>query len=122
MKQESETNPEFCSLLAHEKWARYFSLDNNAINHPELLKVVQFCFAIPAHNANVERVFSLMQSQWSKERNKLRPDSVKSILIVQYNLKDMSCEQFYSYLKQNPKLLNKIGSTQKYDRAQTKDV
>lgn len=28
-------------------------------------------FVIPSHNANTERGFTLMRSQWTKERNKL---------------------------------------------------
>lgn len=112
---ENENNERFSSLLAHAKWAGYFSSDSNAKKHPELLKVAQFCFAIPAHNGNVERVFSLMQNQWSKERNRLKPESVRNILIVQYNFKSMSCEKFHSYIKGIPEVLRKIGSTEKYE-------
>lgn len=118
--KENEMNSEFSCLLSHEKWAQYFSADNNAANHSELLKLVQFCFSIPAHNGNVERVFSLMQSQWTKERNKMKPESVKGILTVQYNFKDMTCEQFHSHLKRCPELLKKIGSTEKYSWADPK--
>jgi hypothetical protein len=35
----------------------------------ELLIIAEFFLAIPSHNANTERVFSLMKSQWTKERN-----------------------------------------------------
>jgi hypothetical protein len=35
--------------MSHEKWAKYFTKGNIAAN-PKLLKLLQFCFVIPAHN------------------------------------------------------------------------
>jgi len=46
--------------------------------------------------------FSLMQSQWTKERNKLHVESVKGILFVQHNFKHLSCRDFYTYLCSQP--------------------
>ena len=42
-----------------------------------------------------ERVFSLMQSQWTKERNKLSVATMKGILTLHYNFKDMCCNEFF---------------------------
>jgi len=67
------------------------------------------------HNANTERVFSLMQSQWTKERNKLLVESVKGLLLVQHNFKHMSCRDFHAYLMRKPKLLKALRSSNKYD-------
>ena len=53
----------FGDLLANQPWAKYFE-------NSELLKISQF-FDIPPHNANVEGHFSLMQAQWTTERNTL---------------------------------------------------
>jgi hypothetical protein len=55
-------------------------------------------FAIPAHNGNVERVSSLMQSKWMKEGSRLSIDSVKGICIVQCSVKNMSGEDFFFFL------------------------
>jgi len=30
----------------------------------------QYLYAIPGHNANVERIFSLIMAQWTKDRNR----------------------------------------------------
>jgi hypothetical protein len=57
-------NSEFSPLLSHEKWTEYFSKGDSAANHPEFIKLLQFCFYSPTHNANVERIFFLMQGQW----------------------------------------------------------
>lgn len=56
----------------------------------------EFFFCLPAHNANVERVFSLITSQWTKERNRLQPQTISDIIKTIYNFK-MTCEEFYHY-------------------------
>ena len=109
---------EFNSLFAHEKWVQYFKGCKNEECFSELLIIAEFFFAIPSHNANTERVFSLMQSQWTKERNKLLVESVKGILFVQHNFKHMSCKDFHEYLGSQPKLLKAIRSSDKYPWAQ----
>ncbi|KAK1879484.1 Catalase isozyme 1 [Dissostichus eleginoides] len=48
-------------------------------------------------------------------------ESLKGILFVQYNLKDMSCKDFHAYLLSNRKLLGKISSTAKYRWADKED-
>ena len=64
---------EFIKLPTHKKWCKYFDQSTNITCHSEILRIELFFFAVTSHNANiVERVFSLMQSQWTKERNKLR--------------------------------------------------
>jgi hypothetical protein len=76
--------------------------------------MVQFFFAIPAHNANVERLFYLIQMQWSKERNFLAVESVKGLAIVKYNFRYFTCIAFHSYLLKHPDMFKKIRPTEKY--------
>ena len=108
----------FQDLLIHQKWTKYFTQSKSIDCHSELLKIAQFFFAIQSHNANVERVFSLMQSQWTKERNRLSVQTMKGIIMVQYNYKDFLCTDFYSYLRENQKVLAAIRSSEKYTWAQ----
>jgi hypothetical protein len=86
-----EDNEEFCNLLAHQKWVKYFQNSKNVDCHSELLKIAQFFSAIPSQIGNVERIFSLMQVQSTKERSNLNIESVKGILLVQYNYNHLSC-------------------------------
>lgn len=104
------------SLPAHEKFTKYFKASISEEVFSELLKAAEFVFAIPSHNANVERIFSLIAAQWTKERNRLLLSSIKGILMTTYNLRNMSCVQFYDFilLPENLKLLNKIQSSEKY--------
>ena len=81
------------------------------------LRIAPFFFAVASHNANVERIFSLMQSQWTKERNKLSVDTMKGILTVQYNFRETSCVDFFNFLKSNKELLKNVRSTEKYASA-----
>ena len=115
--ESCNSDEEFKNLLAHQKWTRYFENSKNIECHSELLKIAQFFFAIASHNANVERVFSLMQSQWTKERNNLTVESLKGILLVQYNFRQTSCTDFHAFLKSNQPLLRKMRSTEKYASA-----
>jgi len=46
----------------------------------------QYLYAIPGHNANVERIFSLIMTQWIKKRNRLQVETVESIIQFQNDL------------------------------------
>ena len=80
--------------------------------HSELLKIAQYVFAIAAHNANVERVFSLIEIQWTDERNRLQLDTAESIITCKYNYKKTYSE-FYEYAKTQPSLLTSVKSSKK---------
>jgi len=53
----------YCKMMAHERWAAYFNMCSIIELFSKLLKIAQFYFSIIAHNANVERIFSLMKPQ-----------------------------------------------------------
>jgi len=44
---------------------------------PLIYKLVSIVFSIPVSNTFIERVLSLVSSQWSKERNRLNQTTVK---------------------------------------------
>ena len=94
MKFVETQDEQFDELLYHEKWTLFFKRCKNKDFCTELLIIAHFYFCMMAHNTNVERMFSLMQPQWSKERDNLLVLSVEKILIVQYNFADLSCRQF----------------------------
>lgn len=88
----------FGNMLAHAKWATYFQSCPSLDMFSELLKIAQFFFSNMAHNANLERIFSLMNIQWTDERDNLSVESVESILLVLYNFGEISCREFYDFL------------------------
>src|SRR6218665_4202766 len=72
-----------------------------------------FC-SNPGHNVNTERVFTLTQSQWTKERNKLHVEYATGILFQHHYFKHMSCKEFhFTHLSSHPNLSNAISSSEK---------
>jgi hypothetical protein len=74
----------FFDAMLHTIWVKNFKSIGVA-RLQELLRICQYLFAITAQNANVERIFSLMGVQWTKERNRLTVSSVRALLLTQYN-------------------------------------
>lgn len=105
---------EFKKSLSCIKWSTFFKTNTNSEFYSEFLKMCQFFYSIPGQNANVERIFSLISGQWTKSRNRLKMSTVKNILTVVYNYKNISCSEFYNEIKFNDKLLNQISSADKY--------
>jgi hypothetical protein len=97
-----------------DKWLKFFQTVNHLEQYLELLKICEYIFSVPAHNANVERIFSLMAVQWTDERNHLSTDTIESILQCYYNF-NMTCFQFYNYVKTNPSMLAAVKKSEKYD-------
>jgi hypothetical protein len=114
----SHSNDEdYFKQLLHLRWVDFFSQCKSIDCFSELLKVCEFLFALPGTNSSIERVFSNINVQWSDERNKLDIESVKGIILVKYNFKDMTCVEFHKYLLSKPDLLRKISSKEKYLKA-----
>ena len=96
---------------AENKWMNIFSMNDS---FPLLYKLVSIVFSMPVSNAFVERVFSLVLTQWTKERNNLSEKTVKSILQVKVNL-EVSCGEMQQIVSKNKELLEQILSSAKYD-------
>lgn len=106
-------------LSANQLWIKFFKTPN-AFVYTEMLKIAQYFFCIPAHNANVERIFSLVTQQWTKERNALSAQTVSSLIKIKYNFKDYSCVDFYKFLLEKNDVLAQIGKTDKYQNNEKK--
>ena len=86
---------------------------NGNESFPLLHKLVSIIFSVPVSNSFVERIFSLVSTQWTKERNSLREKTMKSLLQVRVNL-DLSCHEMHELVLKNKKLLEQIISGYKY--------
>jgi hypothetical protein len=82
----------------------------------EFLKMVQYLFAIPAHNATLERIFSLMKAQWTEDRNKMCVETVKHLLLVKFNYTFDSCKEFHKYCINNKNILQNVKKSAKYNQ------
>lgn len=92
------------------KWMKIFA-GNDSL--PLLYKLVSIIFSIPVCNAFVERVFSLVSAQWTKERNSLSERTVKCLLQVRVNL-DLSCREMHELISKDKGLLEQIIGGAKY--------
>jgi len=97
----------------HEKWVSFFKTYTRPEQHSEFLKICQYVFAIPAHNGNTERIFSLMNIQWTDDRNKMGVETLSAILQVLYNFK-MDCSSFYNFILDKKEVLASAGTSAKY--------
>ena len=95
---------------AEKNWMNIFARNDN---FPLLYKLISIVFFIPVSNAFVERVFSLVSAQWTKERNSLSEKTVKSILQVKVNL-EVSCGAMHQIISKNKELMEQIVSSAKY--------
>lgn len=112
--QENKGEDEYKDKLSHERWVKFFKSCVSIEQYSEFETMAQYLFAIPAHNANIERIFSLIKSQWTDERNRLLIESVKSIALLKYNFKCVSCENFFYMIRNDRNFLERIRSGDKY--------
>lgn len=95
-------------------WAHFFKrCDKNDIKN--LKKLMSFVLSIPVSNAYCERVFSLLNSLHTKERNRMAFDLIKAELVIRLNF-DYNCSNFKSFLStpQGMKLVESVKSNTKY--------
>lgn len=111
---ELEKNKEnWTEISTQHKWVRYLSACELKCQYTQLLIICQYVFSIPAHNAHVERIFSTMSLQWTKERNRLELSTVEAILQILVNERK-SCSEFYSSVLEDKNFLKIAKSSNKY--------
>ncbi|CAH2088356.1 unnamed protein product [Euphydryas editha] len=95
-------------------WAHFFRT-NDSHDFVNLKKIVGFVLSIPTSNDFCERLFSLLNNLWTKERNKMSIDLIKAELQTRINF-DASCADIISVLQsQDGEKLQKMAkSSEKY--------
>lgn len=106
--------PTLKSCLHIRSGPRILNHFNNEEFYSELLKLAEYYFAIPGHNANVERVFSLINAQWTKERSRLQTDTIAKMMFLLCNL-NLTCKEFYNMISKENDILDKVGASAKYN-------
>lgn len=98
-----------------ERWVEIFKhLDDQSCDYKEMAKIIEYILCLPGSTASVERVFAEMNKTWTEEKSNLNVETLKAILTTKVNLK-MSCLEFFRWLKDQPDMLRKIQSNQKYE-------
>lgn len=106
-------NNEFRAKLCCHKWTEIFSEYEFREQYVEMLKLSEYVFSLPPNNATVERIFSLMNIQWTEERNQLSIKTLENILFCIQNFA-MSCSEFSEHIKDKDTLLKRVSKNEKY--------
>ena len=95
-----------CKLFKTLEWRCTLS------DFQDFYNVVGSIFCFPGSTSPVERIFSLMNSMWTKEKLKLSIEIMKAMLIVKQNV-TMECDKFYHKVLKNMNVRQKITSSEK---------
>lgn len=85
----------------------------NKLNYYNTFLLVEFALCLPGTNAELERVFSIINNIWTAEKSQLKVDTLKSMIITRVNNK-LTCLEFYKALLENEMALKSISSQSKY--------
>ena len=97
-----------------DRWVKIFSeMNEKCLDYQDIFKIVEFVLCLPGSTAPVERIFSVMNNMWSKEKSRLSVETMKAMLIVKQNCA-MDCDKFYDKVLKDRNLLREISSSQKY--------
>jgi hypothetical protein len=84
-------------------------MSEKRLDFQDFCNIVEFILCLPGSTAPVERIFSVMNSMWSKEKSRLSVETIRAILVVRQN-SVVECEKFYDNVLKDRNLLHKITS------------
>jgi hypothetical protein len=75
---------------------------------------LEFSFALPGTSAAIERVFSITNALWTDGKSHFLVETTKVVIVTETFFEELSCNDFYTLISNNPKLLQEIRSYMKY--------
>jgi hypothetical protein len=76
--------------------------------------ILEFSFAIPGTRAAIERVFSITNALWTDEKSRFLVETIKAVIVTKTHFEEPLCNDFYTSISNNPKLLQEIRSSAEY--------
>jgi hypothetical protein len=64
--------------------------------------------------AAMERVFSITNALWTDEKSRFLVETIKAVIVTKTHFQQLSCNDFYTLISNNPKSLQEIRSSTKY--------
>jgi hypothetical protein len=93
-------------ITTFERWPEIFEfVRNECISLKNTQLILEFSFAIPGATAAIERVFSITNALWTDEKGRFLVETIKGVVITKTHFEDLSCNNFYTLISNNPKLL-----------------
>jgi hypothetical protein len=62
----------------------------------------------------MERVFSITDAPWTDEKSSFLVETIKAVIVIKTHFEELLCNDFYTLISNNPKLLQEIRSSKKY--------
>jgi hypothetical protein len=75
---------------------------------------LEFSFAIPDTGISIDRVFSITNALWTDEKSRFLVETIKAMTVTETHFEKLSCNNFYTLISDNLKLLQEIRSYAKY--------
>jgi hypothetical protein len=89
-------------------------MSEKPIDFKEFCNIVEFILCFPGSSATVQRLFSVMNTMWSKEKSRLSVETKRATLVVRQKKCVMECEKFYDKVLKDRNLLRKNTLSEKY--------
>lgn len=103
------------SVSSQDRWlAIFYHASREHLEIKNLQLFVELIFSLPGTSTEAERTFSFLKRIWGDDKGQMCKDTVESVLFAQYNMRDVSCVDFYESIKDNKKLLESVMSSSKY--------
>jgi hypothetical protein len=75
---------------------------------------LELSFAIPGTSAAIERFFSITNALWTDKKSHFLVETIKAAKATKAHSEELRCNNFYTLISNNPKLLQEIRSSMKY--------
>jgi hypothetical protein len=103
------------SLTTFERWSVIFEfVRSECVSLKNIQVILKFFCAIPGTSAAVERVFSVTNALWTDRKSYFLVETVKAVIVIKTLFEELSCNDFYTSISNNPTLLQEIRSSMKY--------
>jgi hypothetical protein len=83
--------------------------------------ILEFFFAIPGTNATIERVFSITNALCTDGKSCFFVETIKRVIVTKTHFEELSCNNCYTLISDNPRLLQEIRSSTKYKTSAQED-
>jgi hypothetical protein len=74
---------------------------------------LEFSFAIPGTSAALEREFSITNALWTDKKSRFLDETIKALIVTKTHFQELSCNDFYTLISNDPKFLQEIRSSTK---------
>jgi hypothetical protein len=100
-----------------ERWSEIFEFVRSeciSLKNTELILEFSFAILVTSGAVERERVLAITGALWTDEENRLRLETIKEVILTKTHFEELSCNDFYTLISGNPKLLQEIRSSTKY--------